>query len=35
MMNIYDGNVTTDSNGLEAIVVPDYFEALNQTSATS
>ena len=29
MKNIYDGNVTTDENGLATVVLPDYFEALN------
>jgi hypothetical protein len=29
MMNIYNGNVTTDKRGLATIVLPDYFEALN------
>ena len=29
MMNIYNGNVTTDENGLAVIVLPSYFEALN------
>lgn len=30
MMNIYNGNVTTDQQGLAAITLPDYFEALNR-----
>ena len=30
MMNIYNGNVTTDSNGDATITLPDYFEALNR-----
>lgn len=30
MMNIYNGNVTTDRNGEAAIELPDYFEALNR-----
>jgi len=30
MMNIYNGNVTTDANGDAAVVLPDYFEALNR-----
>lgn len=30
MMNIYNGNVTTDKHGLATIVLPDYFEALNR-----
>src|SRR5208282_2151874 len=29
MMNIYNGNVTTDPRGLATVVLPDYFEALN------
>jgi hypothetical protein len=29
MMNIYNGNVTTNERGLATIVLPDYFEALN------
>lgn len=29
MMNIYNGNVTTDSEGNAEITLPDYFEALN------
>lgn len=29
MMNIYNGNVTTDKRGLAVVVLPDYFEALN------
>jgi hypothetical protein len=35
MMNIYNGNVTTDANGLAVIVLPSYFEALNAISDTS
>jgi hypothetical protein len=30
MMNIYNGNVTTDANGEAAVALPDYFEALNR-----
>jgi len=30
MMNIYNGNVTTDASGEAVIVMPDYFEALNR-----
>jgi hypothetical protein len=30
MKNLYDGSVTTDSNGLATIALPDYFEALNR-----
>ena len=30
MMNIYNGNVTTDGNGYATISLPDYFEALNR-----
>jgi hypothetical protein len=30
MMNIYNGNVTTNKQGLAVIVLPDYFEALNR-----
>jgi len=29
MMNIYNGNVITDENGLTEVILPDYFEALN------
>lgn len=29
MMNIYNGNVTTDGSGHAEIILPDYFEALN------
>ncbi len=29
MMNIYNGNVTTNKQGLAVISLPDYFEALN------
>ena len=30
MMNIYNGNVTTDSNGVASVKLPEYFEALNK-----
>jgi hypothetical protein len=30
MMNVYNGNVTTDRHGLATVNLPDYFEALNQ-----
>jgi hypothetical protein len=30
MMNVYNGNVTTDANGDATIQLPDYFEALNR-----
>ncbi len=30
MMNIYNGNVTTDGQGYATITLPDYFEALNR-----
>jgi len=30
MMNVYNGNVTTDKHGLATVALPDYFEALNQ-----
>ena len=30
MMNIYNGNVTTDGNGEAIVKMPDYFEALNR-----
>ena len=30
MMNIYNGNITTDGNGYATITLPDYFEALNR-----
>jgi hypothetical protein len=29
MMNIYNGNVTTNERGLATVVLPDYFDALN------
>jgi hypothetical protein len=30
MKNIYDGVITTDADGFATVVLPDYFEALNQ-----
>ncbi|HET9531962.1 MAG TPA: hypothetical protein VFQ92_16500 [Blastocatellia bacterium] len=30
MMNIYNGNITTDQNGLATVELPDYFESLNR-----
>ncbi|WP_368496871.1 hypothetical protein [Herbiconiux sp. A18JL235] len=30
MMNIYNGNVTTDAKGLATVTLPAYFEALNR-----
>jgi len=30
MMNVYNGNVTTDRRGLATVTLPDYFEALNR-----
>jgi hypothetical protein len=30
VLNIYSGNVTTDANGLAAVVLPPWFEALNK-----
>jgi hypothetical protein len=30
MMNIYNGNIITDSNGFATITMPDYFSALNK-----
>ena len=30
MMNVYNGNVTTDSRGYAVVDLPEYFEALNQ-----
>ncbi len=30
MMNIYNGNITTDANGVAVVTLPDYFEALNK-----
>jgi hypothetical protein len=31
MMNIYNGNVTTDGHGFATIAMPRYFQALNRT----
>ena len=30
MMNVYNGNVTTDANGMAKVELPDYFQALNR-----
>ena len=30
MMNIYNGNITTDANGFATVSLPDYFEATNK-----
>jgi hypothetical protein len=30
MMNVYNGNITTDENGSATVELPDYFEALNR-----
>ncbi len=30
MMNIYNGNITTDQNGFAIVTLPDYFTALNK-----
>ena len=30
MMNLYNGNITTDAHGYATITLPDYFEALNK-----
>ena len=30
MMNVYNGNVTTDATGSATVTLPDYFEALNR-----
>lgn len=30
MMNIYNGNISTDNSGLATVQLPDYFEALNK-----
>jgi hypothetical protein len=30
MMNIYNGNITTDGNGDAVVTLPDYFDALNK-----
>ena len=29
MMNVYNGNVTTDTEGRAVVTMPDYFDALN------
>ncbi len=30
MLNVYNGNVTTDAKGEASVTLPDYYEALNQ-----
>lgn len=30
MMNVYNGNITTNKQGLATVVLPDYFQALNR-----
>lgn len=30
MMNVYNGNITTDANGEATVLLPGYFEALNK-----
>lgn len=30
MMNIYNGNITTDANGIAEVTMPAYFDALNK-----
>jgi hypothetical protein len=30
MMNVYNGNVVTNKNGMATVVLPEYFEALNR-----
>lgn len=30
MMNVYNGNITTDANGKATVTLPDYFQALNK-----
>ena len=30
MMNVYNGNITTNKRGVATVVLPDYFEALNR-----
>jgi hypothetical protein len=30
MMNIYNGNITTDGNGMAVVELPEWFEALNR-----
>jgi hypothetical protein len=29
MMNVYNGNITTDKHGMATVILPSYFEALN------
>lgn len=30
MMNVYNGNITTNGRGVATVILPDYFEALNR-----
>jgi trimeric autotransporter adhesin len=30
MMNVYNGNITTDKHGLATVTLPEYFDALNR-----
>jgi hypothetical protein len=30
MMNVYNGNISTNQRGLATVILPDYFEALNR-----
>jgi hypothetical protein len=30
MMNVYNGNITTDKHGVATVTLPEYFEALNR-----
>jgi hypothetical protein len=30
MMNVYNGNITTDAHGMATIILPEYFDALNR-----
>jgi hypothetical protein len=30
MMNIYNGNIVTDANGIATVTMPSYFDALNK-----
>jgi trimeric autotransporter adhesin len=30
MMNVYNGNITTNANGVATVALPNYFEALNR-----
>ncbi|MCW3102372.1 MAG: hypothetical protein JWO09_812 [Bacteroidetes bacterium] len=30
MMNVYNGNITTDAGGIAVVELPDYFESLNK-----